>query len=130
MHDAMLAMIRETLEDLSARRRASERDAAAIIAAAERDAESIIRSARMAFGAAEPSAKHSTDPPDEGSATHYPTASASPSVGVDAGPTLGPLGAIARPDRTENPDDPFFEFLRGALEDNAPLGPNGDGIGR
>jgi hypothetical protein len=97
-HRVMVAMLLETQRELSETRRRAEQEAERILADAEIEARAIERGV--------PSIDLS-EPPAPVSATIPPTAT--PSV---------PLAGHVR-----NDDDNYFEFLRGALADDQPLGP-------
>ena len=118
-HRVMVAMLLQTQRELSALRRDAERDAAEIIAAADREARR-----REAAGPARTGT--TPDPIDlrVGSlnATLEPTAN---------GPAAAAATELSAADdlllsSISGQDDEFFEYLRGALHDDEPLGPRSE----
>ena len=114
MHHIMVAMLVETQEELTRRRREADLQAAEIIAAAEAQALAIERPTAMPEPAAVP-APAAAAPVVEGLRIHAPAATAEP---VPASPRLEVEGH----DDDEEADR-FFAFLRRALSDEEPLGP-------
>jgi hypothetical protein len=116
-HRVMVAMLLETQRELSTIRRDAERQAAEIIATAEREV-------REASGA------------NLGASNPGPAAE---SIDLRAS-TMPPMVAPSAPTMTGTPtgddlfapaphDDEFFEYLRGALSDDEPLGPRTEADG-
>jgi len=113
-HRVMVAMLLEAQRELTEIRRNAEVEAERILGAAELEAQSIERGA--------PSVSTSATAPAAGSAAGSaaaPTFAAAPSS-----PSRSPEPTIDLAAAANNgKDDEFFDFLRGALTDDQPLGP-------
>jgi regulator of protease activity HflC (stomatin/prohibitin superfamily) len=110
MHRVMVAMLLETQGELTLRRREAEQQAAEIIAAAEAQAQEIERSAGVV-----PSAP-TADPIIDIRRAELYDGSSFDKISMRIG-----AGLDGEPDDRES--EKFFEFLRGALVDDEPLGP-------
>ena len=124
-HEVMLAMLLEAQDELDARKRDAEAEAEAILEVAEREAREMIDLAR---GRALP-------------AGSVPTPAVAPSVEPEEDDVteMLDLSATERPESASIPTpifampngnghdpaatDSYFDFLRGALADDEPLGP-------
>jgi regulator of protease activity HflC (stomatin/prohibitin superfamily) len=109
-HRVMVAMLLQAQRELSALRRDAEREAAAIIAAAEREASS---------RASDPARAATPEAPAIDLREPEGTAPATPGLGFLDDELLVAAGMSM--------DDEFFEYLRGALIDDEPLGPRSEG---
>jgi cell division septum initiation protein DivIVA len=121
-HRVMVAMLLQAQRECSALRRDAEREAAAIIAAAEREARG------QEAGCVEPSALEATadeDPIDLRDPRPGPTVAAS-AVVIPNSDAVDPLDRDLLTAAGLNQDDEFFEYLRGALQDDEPLGPRSE----
>jgi len=125
-HRVMVAMLLEAQQELGEMRREAEVEAEQILADAERRAQEIERGTvaqaapvtEMAFAA---TARSADGPAVAPSATgrFAPPATFVPGEHGASGPLIDLAG-----ERTEGAgDDDYFDFLRGALTDDRPLGP-------
>lgn len=128
MHRVMVGMLLETQQELGALRVRAEVDAAEILGQAEEEAQQILRRAREDAGVAVDTDSASPVVPSEPSApdafartldlASYERDDAPPLAATSSFASLSP--AMTSDSRD---DDHFFAYLRGALADEAPLGP-------
>jgi regulator of protease activity HflC (stomatin/prohibitin superfamily) len=117
MHRVMVAMLLETQRELTELRARADADADAILAQAERDSAMILAGTTPTPG---PSAVAASDA--------KPIAAVPASLpeidlgGADPAPANGST-AIDESAAQEAGGDEYFDFLRGALADESPLGP-------
>jgi len=117
MHRVMVAMLLETQRELTEMRARADADADAILAQAERDAAMILAGTVPVRGRSSDAA---TD-------ARPPTPATAPPGEIDLGgavpaPTKGST-AVDESAVPESGRDEYFDFLRGALADESPLGP-------
>jgi hypothetical protein len=112
-HRVMVAMLLETQRELSTMRRDAELQAAEIIGAAEREARVREESGRAGPGP--------IDLRDSPFAAPAPATLNGERASASSYETVNPYAPGATTDPTA--DSEFFEFLRGALDDEEPLGP-------
>ena len=130
VHGVMVSMVLEAQRELAGIRRAAEVEADRIVSAAEADAQHVLAGARSDGASPGPA------PVVPGASVVAPPArSAPPASGpeplVDLVDRPAPNGSSdrrvhaggARPDAL---DTDYFEFLRGALADDQPLGPHSE----
>jgi hypothetical protein len=117
-HRVMVAMLLETQRELSTMRRDAEREAADIIGAAEREA-------RARENSSEPT---SSAPPIDLRATSFAPPESVSSSAEDVWSSTSPSYAGREPLSSGGvgEDTDYFEFLRGALHDEEPLGPRAE----
>jgi hypothetical protein len=129
MHRVMVAMLLETQRDLTDLRAQADAEADAILAQAERDAALILAGSGDEVARVTPVAPVGLPSAPIGRAAgeiHLGAADpvslirAEPPVEAPAGPLA--QGASAAQPQTAESDD-YFDFLRGALVDESPLGP-------
>jgi DivIVA protein len=125
MHRVMVSMVLDAQRELSEMRRAAELEAERILSAAETDAQRMLAEARN-----EPAAYATHDSSAYSSPEPAPYATPEPVIDLAAIDTPVDVhagnGAVVHPSEAparDAGDDQFFEFLRGALADNEPLGP-------
>jgi regulator of protease activity HflC (stomatin/prohibitin superfamily) len=128
-HQVMLTMLLDTYHDLDERRRQAEKEAAALLEAADRDAREILIEAR---GSRYGSIEWSGLPPQtevEREGTNVIDLSQAEAVdGVPPAVAGSPVfAAAARANgHDEQASSGYFDFLRGALDDDQPLGPRAE----
>jgi hypothetical protein len=120
-HRVMVAMLLETQRELSVIRRDAERQAAEIIAAAEREMRAAPGDRLDA-----PSAGPATDAIDLRS---DPEPSNRPSGDLPVRPSTPEADGDDALFAPAGQDDAFFQYLRGALSDDEPLGPRPEAEG-
>jgi cell division septum initiation protein DivIVA len=106
MHRVMVAMMLETQRELGELRQNAERSAAAIVAAAERE-RSPLGASMTSFGVPEPAPTQIIDLDAVDHSVSW----------ADVG------GAAPASGNGSDSGDEYFDFLRGALADESPLGP-------
>jgi hypothetical protein len=121
MHRVMVAMLLETQRELTEMRAHADVEAEAILAQAERDAAMILAGSAPAAPGATTSA-----PPAIADPASTPIVSAPAAVPeIDlSGPD--PKIAMSATGDGEGDRDEYFDFLRGALADESPLGPGAE----
>jgi cell division septum initiation protein DivIVA len=122
-HRVMVAMLLEAQRELDEIRALAEAEAADIIATAEREADEVLkRNGHRVVDLSElergerSAPRRSAESPVKAPMTEKPTVASS---------DPGALGSVPH---AEGPDDgaDYFDFLRGALVDDEPLGPRGE----
>jgi hypothetical protein len=122
MHRVMVAMLLETQRELTELRHHADREAEQILRDAEREAAEIARARRGAAVA-------SVAPPDPAASGRVAATGDSQGQPADDDAFLFGASAVTPPSfvgsgpAPEAGHDQYFEFLRGALTDESPLGP-------
>jgi hypothetical protein len=129
LHDAMVKALLETQHELGFRRREAEEQAARILEQADLEARAVIDSARAEVSAR--SGGPSIEPPFVDLAAEERPEPAEPGDVSWMSPTYvdhrrGGTGAIGAQPETTKESDAYFDYLRGALVDERPLGPRAD----
>jgi hypothetical protein len=117
-HRVMVAMLLDAQQELSEMRRGAELEAERILADAEREAQEIERAAARGYSVADAMREVSSGFEVPGAATT--SVDAPVAVATAASPVAGPLIDLSA---VSDSGDGYFDFLRGALTDERPLGP-------
>ena len=127
-HQVMLTMLLDTYHDLDERRRQAERDAAAVLEEADRDAREILIEARGSAGLPARAGSPIAGPFDTGREQTSVIDLSEPKPFDRVSPAVAGSPVFAAAARANGHDEHassgYFDFLRGALEDDQPLGPS------